>query len=107
MKLEECPSSEVKFYFSQSTVIGYYITWLVPVLLVYIGSSVNFAMYMLVGGKFREAFRETFGGLLGYIRDRVSSAWQTVSTRIWTTEHVTSRPERDAELPLGVMTSRI
>ena len=36
----------------------------------------------------------------------MSSAWQTISTRIWTTEHVTSRPERDAELPLGVMTSR-
>ena len=84
--------------------LSYYITLLVSVLLVYIGSSVNFAMYMLIGGKFRAAFRETFGGLRGYIRDRVSSAWQIVSTRIWTTEHVKSRPERDAELPLGVMT---
>ena len=60
------------------------------------------------------------GGLLGYIRDRVSSAWQTVPSRTGTDEPVTwcnlrvvgppidmtLWPECDVEQPIGVMASR-
>ena len=79
----------------------HFLALIISALLLYIGPSLNFIRYIVIGGKFRAAFRETFSGLLSYCRKRMISVWQRASARIWTTELATSH----LELHLGV-TSR-
>jgi hypothetical protein len=64
----------------------YFCAILISYLLTFFGWSLNFLLYMVVGGKFRAAFRETFGGLLGCVRNRVSNVWNLSCTKIPTTE---------------------
>jgi hypothetical protein len=57
------------------------LSWM-STLLIFVGPSLNFLVYMVAGGKFRAAFRETFGGLLRSIGELTSRAWRRISGRI-------------------------
>jgi hypothetical protein len=80
----------------------------VSILLVFVSPSLNFLLYMVAGGKFRTAFRETFGGLLRSNGVLASRAWRRISERnFWSTEVSDDQlcPEREAAQPLNDMTS--
>ena len=77
-------------------------------MLVFVGPSLNFLLYMVAGGKFRATFRETFGDLLRLIGELASRAWRRISERIcWSTEVCDDQlcPEREAVQPINDMTS--